>query len=573
MNRIPFLALFSLLLWAISCSPKKADDSIRIRLAQDPESLHPLSYGNPYALQVLNLMYQSLLSVDLKDRSIQPALAVSLPTVTIQGDSSYFTYTLRPEARWDDGQPVTAQDVSFSIKVMHSPMVENERWRVQYAFIEDIRFSKDNPREFTLACAGYSPEMRHLTGDFFILPAHKLDPDNILKGHSLRLLKAEQDSLSNTPAIKKLAGQINTQMLARDTAWVKGSGPYRLMAWNTGQQLRLEKKSNWWGDKANNPSSALISKPQKLVYQIITDNAAALLALKANQIDVMDNIPLVPFLEMRKGTDYKENFAFFTTPTYDAVFMGVNGSKPILQDKRTRQALGHLLPVAQIINTLHGGYASPTAGFIPPQDSLFYNSNLKPLAYDIIAVKQLLQSAGWFKSPQGWRKKINGQQAFLQLELLHRAGNSDFENMALMFQQNAKRVGIPIILKPMEGSQISERLRTRDYDLYFRTLTGNPFSYNLLSLLHSQSAANEGANVTHFGTSESDQLLEQIAREENLNTKAILLKALQKIMREEANLMFLYFPKNKLAVSKRIDSVVVSSLEPGYDVTRLVLKK
>src|SRR5690606_27046976 len=123
------------------------------------ESLHPLSYGNAYALQILNLVYQSLLTVNLKTESIEPLLAEELPSVNVADSVSFFRFRLRPQARWDNGQPVTAQDVAFSLKLLQSPLLENERWRAQFGFIKDIHFSSDSLGHFTLECSGFTPEM------------------------------------------------------------------------------------------------------------------------------------------------------------------------------------------------------------------------------------------------------------------------------------------------------------------------------------------------------------------------------------------------------------------------------
>ncbi|WP_181305455.1 ABC transporter substrate-binding protein [Rufibacter sp. XAAS-G3-1] len=557
----------------LSCTSKPEETGIRIRFDQDPESLHPLSYGNAPALQILNHVYQSLLTVDLADKSIRPLLAAELPSVRKTDSTSLFTFSIRPEAQWDNGSPITAQDVAFSLKLLHSPLIDNERWRAQYEFIKDIQLSQRDPRSFTLVCSGYTPEMRLMAGDFFVLPSYQFDPKGTLASVSYQLIRQKFDSLALTPTFKAFATIINNVAMARDTSLIKGSGPYRLRKWNAGQSITLEKKKPWWGDGVNPHVPALQARPSHIVFQIIPDNASAILALKASQLELMDNIPLIPFLEMQRERKYQQLFNFHTPTSYELIFMGVNGQNPILQDRSTRQALAHLLDIPQIINSLQGGLATPTVGFVHPQEKEFYNSDLPILKFDKPKARNLLLAAGWRQTSTGWEKKINGKIHQLKLDLLHKVGNSDFENMSLLFQQNAKSLGIPVTLQALESSQISERLQTRKFDLYFRTLIGNPFSYNLIPLLHTSNAKNGGGNVTSFGTAETDLLLEKIANEELPEEKALLLKSLQQKMQEESNMIFLYFSKNRIAVSKQMDSVIISGLKPGYDVTRAFLKK
>ncbi len=556
-----------------SCSPSPTPvPTVRIRLAQDPESLHPLSYGNAHALQLLNLVYQSLLTVNLSTEKVEPLLAIALPTVTRKDSLSFFTFRIRPEARWDNGQPVTAQDVAFSLKLVQGPLLENERFRAHYGFIRDIHFSTDSLSYFTLECSGYTPEMNLLTGDFFVFPSYQFDPEGLIQKIPFALVKSKRDSLAHSPAFKKLADRLNQASFARDTALVKGSGPYQLVSWQSGQAVFLQKKKDWWGANVKPTPAALQVLPERILYQIIPDDAAAVMALKAKQVDLMENIPLVSFQEMKQDQGLKSSFNFFGTTTYDLVFLGINGFSPLLQDKETRQALALLLPVSQLIKTVQGGYATPTAGVIHPKDKAFYNPSLKAQTYDPQKAQVLLKKAGWRRNNKGWSRTIDGVPSQLRLRIMHRAGNAAFENLALLFQQNAKALGIPVQIQGVEGSQISDKLNSRDYHLYIRTLSGNPFSYNFIPIWHTSEAVEGGRNVTNFGNPYTDRLLEKIADEENLIQKASLLREFQAQMQTESNLIFLYFEHNTLAISSQIINPVVSSLKPGYDVQKFKLK-
>jgi peptide/nickel transport system substrate-binding protein len=569
------LGLIWLLLFQLACTTpsNKKETPLRIRLPQDPESLHPLSYGNAHALQLINLIYQSLLTVEIGSKEIQPLLAKSLPSVKVDDSLSYFMYQIRPEARWDDGRQVTALDVAFSLNLLFSPLLDNDRWRAQYHFIKDIQLSKQDPLAFTIVCSGYTPEMKLLTGDFFVLPAHKFDPKARLTNLPLALLKSKYDSLAKSPELQSLAQEISHPKMARDTGWVRGSGPYKLASWNNGQYLTLSKKKDWWGNQLKSISPSFIASPQAIQFQVLEDNAAAVLALKAKQVDLMDNIPLPSFKEMKKDGSFKKEYALFNAPTFDLVFLGMNGASQILKGKTTRQALSHLVNIPAIIKNVQGGFATPTVGMVHPDEKHYYNASLAPIKFNITKAQELLKKDGWQKDQDGWFKAKGKEKLQLTLSLIYRGGNSEFENIALLFQQNAKAIGIPVTLQGIESSQITQRLQEQDYDLYIRTFVGNPFSYNLMPLLHTSSIGPDGGNVTSFGNATTDQLLEKIAKEDARSSKAILLKQLQKEMQEESNMVFLFFQQNKMAVSTRVDSVIISSLKPGYDLPKFVLKK
>jgi len=104
---------------ACSLATKEQNHSgVRIRWVRDPENLSPLVQPNQNAVDALSLLHCSLLQVDFSTGTYSPALAESLPLVHLVGDSlTELRYELRRAATWDDGRPVLASDVAFSLKL------------------------------------------------------------------------------------------------------------------------------------------------------------------------------------------------------------------------------------------------------------------------------------------------------------------------------------------------------------------------------------------------------------------------------------------------------------------------
>ncbi len=543
-----------------------------MRLTEDPETLNPVSYTSAGSLQVINLLFQSLLTVDLADDKLKPALVESMPVVERHDSLTYFTYSLRKEAQWTNGSPVTAEDVAFTLKVLKAPLLNNERMKPQVEFIRDIVLDKTDNKKFTLVCDGFSPEMELLTGDFFILPAYLFDPEHSLQSFKVSDFSGDLTPYESNENLTRFAARFNSAAYARNKEVLQGSGGYVLQTWESGRYLTLMRKENWWGNNLGSDTHSLTANPLQISFQVIPDNTTALLALKNRQLDVLENIPAAEFNKLKTDSAFTKDYALYTPDSYEFAYIGLNSRHPKLSDKRTRQAIAYLLDINSFIKVSQQSYATPTVGPVPPAIKPYYNGSLKPYTYNLQKATELLKAAGWDRKANGWFKLINGEQQQLTLELSYKAGNTAFENAALIFQQGAAKAGIPVTVQAQEGSLFSQNAKAREFSMFFRSLSGNPFVFNFKPLFHS-SFATEGPNYTGFGTPESDKILDDYTHAGSEAEKARLLKRLQEILHSEAAFIALYYQKDRLAVHRRFSNLKISGLSPNYDVSAFTLKQ
>lgn len=232
--------------------------AVRIRWTADPETLDPLSASTPQALEVVNLLHCSLLFANAESRQFVPWLAAAMPQASRNGSLTRFTYQLRPQAAWDNGQPVLARDVAFTLKVLNCPGLPTEYARAQYGFVTDIELDTADARRFTLVCRGASPDILVASGDYAILPESALDPRGELRSVPLPLLRTDTSAaLRRYPALRTFARRYRQAQLARHPERLPGCGPYTLAAWQNGRQLQLRRKSRWWADELPNAPSTL----------------------------------------------------------------------------------------------------------------------------------------------------------------------------------------------------------------------------------------------------------------------------------------------------------------------------
>ncbi|MFT2011479.1 ABC transporter substrate-binding protein [Pontibacter sp. 13R65] len=573
MKKTANLVCFLFLLLSFCSQPQRRPDEVQVRLFNDPETLNPVSYQNSGALQIINLLFQSLLTVDLEDNRLKPSLAEALPEI-VQGDTlTMFTYNIREEAEWSDGSSVTAADVAFTLKVMLAPLVNNEQIKSQIEFVRDFIKYESDPNRFTFACRSFSPEMELLTGDFFILPEYLFDPDGLLQAFTVKQLATGDPDLENNAQLKSFADRFNSVDFARNREVLKGSAGYELENWTTGQYVILKRKENWWGNNTKSDTPYLTANPNQISFQIIPDNTTALLALKSKQLDVLNNIPATEFTLLRKDSTFTKDYALHAPDSYDFNYVALNTRLPKFNNRYTRQAIAHLLDVDNLIKVTLSNYGTRTAGPVPPAAPNYYNQDITLYPYNQAKAADLLKAGGWTHKEDGWYKSLNGKNEKLTIEVNYRAGNTIFENSALIFQQNAAKAGIPVILQPLESSLFRQKSRSFEYDMSFRSLSGNPFIFNFKPFFHTSFAEEGGSNITGFGSPETDALLDAINLAQNDKEKAALLKELQVVLHEEAAMIPLYYLKERIAVHKRFGNTKISGLKPNYDVSAFTLKE
>lgn len=570
-----FLSGVVLLVWASlglsACSPTTSGitaDTIRIRWARDPENLDPLQVDNPSSLEVTNLLHCSLLRGNEALLDFVPWLAESQPVTRPLGDSLLLvTYRLRPQATWDDGRPVLAQDVAFTLKVMNAPGLPIERSQATFGFIRDIQLDEQDPRRFTLVCAGQSPDRARVSGDFSILPEYALDPKGLLRSIPLPLVKQR----AAQPAVQELARRYAALDLGRHPERLPGCGPYALKAWQPGRYLTLRRKAQWWADSLPTPPAELQAFPAQLTYQVIPDAATATLALRRGELDVYALMPATEFSRLQQSASDQEKLRFYTADSYEFLTVNFNVRRPMLHDALTRQALSCLFDVPALIQATQQGAADPSVGLISPRIAAYYHDSLPLLKFSADQAATLLSRARWQRQPDGsWQRPGAGATPErLQLTVSYRAGEPSFETVALQFRSAAAALGIPVQLYPTEQSRLSQQLRGGQFDLAIRNLAGNPFSYDFTPLLHSQGIG--VGNTTGFSSPLTDQLIEEIAAAPTPTQKARLLRKFQRVMAYERPFTVLYFSKYRVAASRRLGTLPVTGLMPGYEAHRIQL--
>ncbi len=569
-NRRPFLPILaSLLLVAVAFSCKNStegnettvdfqrkDNSVSIRVLNDADVLNPLLTSINTSMIAAEQVFQYLLTTDPETLESTPQLAKSLPVATNVEEGPYagglkFTFELFEEAVWDNGTPVTAEDYIFTVKALKIPGLANRNYQVYTSYLVNAEADPQDPKKLHVYFSERTWQAMEIAAQLFVvLPKHIYDPEGLLDDiPASELSDAEKAAqlTENSEKVQQFIKSFQDPKFSREV--ITGSGPYRFEEWVPGQKIVLNKKENWWGDALSDQYQGLRAYPDQITLQPIPEDASAVTALKAEEIDVVTSIPASDFVDLQNQEMVTQKYDLKAPETFAHYFLWVNTTNPKLNDKRVRKALAYAINKQVIIDEVYEGFGQTTASPVAPS-SPDYNKKLSPIAYDPEKAKALLKEAGWEDTNNNGivDKVINGERTELTLEYGMSAGRSTSEAIALLIKDFAQAVGIDVQPAAMEFTQGVARLNQKDYELFSNGLQQQPY-WNPKQVWHSG-----GANRTGFGNAEMDQMIDSAELIMASAERRPIYMQIQEILHDEQPIISLMVPKNRIAVHKRFET-------------------
>jgi peptide/nickel transport system substrate-binding protein len=546
-------------------SNKVYKDQVVIHGLSDAKGLNPHTTSDAYGQEyIVPNIFQSLLSYDHATMKIVPVLAKSRPEIVYNGDIAELNFELRPEAKWDNGTPVTVDDVLFSFKTIWCPRANTDNVKPGVDYVKDIRTYPDNNRKFTVICSKYIGMEDGVGYDIKILPEYIFDPQKALRKYSLSELIAGNKKADNDPEVKKFADFFNSEKSNRDTTIVIGSGAYRLVSFQTGQRVILEKKNNWWGDQLAKENEFFTAYPKRLIFETINDFNTALTALVDEKLDFIYVTPVKDYVELDNSPKFKENFVKSEPQMLSYQAIGINVKDKILSDVRVRQALCYLTNVDQIVDKILYGKGVRTVGSVLPMKKDAYNSDIKLYPYDVAKAKALLAEAGWADTDGDGvlDKVIDGQKTKFDITYSYNAGNPLRETVGLLIQQTYKQAGITLNIKPLDWSLYLDELKKHNIQLFYQGWIKQPRPDDEKQIFHT-SSANGGSNYMNFGNAKTDALLDSIRTQMDEGKRNQLYKEWQQITHDEVPYIFMYVQNFRNCVHKRFENTGAGPVYPG----------
>jgi peptide/nickel transport system substrate-binding protein len=546
---------------------KRSSNEVSIRLEAEPDRLNPLLSTISYSRQVFDPLHLYLMNYDPTTLVLVPQLLKETPKIELikngvfEGGTKY-SFEIREEAVWDDGKPVTAADYEATLKLIFNPFLPTLGYRTFLENIQSFDIDKMNPKKFTIILNDtYFAGLESLTNVVPVLPKHIFDADNSLDTVSLLKLISDpspENQLKNYPFIKDFADYYLGEFFSRNPEGVNGAGPYKLVSWLSGQEILLEKKQAWWGDKLATDNAAFQAFPDKLLFKIIPDPVSALAALKNEEIDVMQNIAPEDFLGLTSDSTTKAHFSFYTPSSLSSYYISLNTRLPILSDKKVRRAFAHAIDVDELIKNVFIGFGTRCATPLHPS-SAEYNADLKPITFSIEKAKKLLAEAGWSDTDKDGilDKKIGGKKTALSVKYLANASKASSMTLAELIKSNARKAGIDVVIDAKDANTLLDKLRSREFEMISAGRSITP------QWSPSQNWRTDADNRSGFGNEKTDEWIDALEREPNQSKRWVISKKLQAEIYEEQPEIMLFCPQERLVIHKRFEAVS-TAVWPGF---------
>lgn len=476
-----------------------------IALGGNPDVLNSLIRGSAYAGIVIGEM-QDRLAEQGEDLEWEPRIASRWD---IAPDYMSITYHLQPWV-WSDGRPLTAEDVVQTFALIRDERVASHLRGFYEAIAGAVAVDSATVR-YVFSRPVADPLLRSTHP---ILPAHEtagLDPAE------MRSWPLNQMPLS--------------------------SGCFRLERWDHNQSLVLVRNDRYPG-----PAAWL----ERVVFRIIPEESARLLALEIGEVDLVDGMPPSAARRLRDSGRAR----VVETPGRQFYYLLWNLKNPMFRDADTRRALSLAMDRERMIATLLLGYGTAAATCIPPA-MWNHDADLEPDPCDPGQARRLLAAAGWVDEDGDGILERDGQP--LRFSVVTKQGDPVRENGLVIIRENLRAVGAELIPQVMEHATGLERLREGNFEAYLGRFNANIYG-DPTGLVHS--AAGDRYNNGAYANALVDSLID-IGMALTDKAEALpIWKEMQRELSRDPPAAYLFYPRRLVGVSNRLQDVRPHLMSP-----------
>ena len=426
-------------------------------------------------------------------------------------DSLTWQFHLRPGARWQDGTPVSAEDVRFSFEAFADSLLDAP---ARLSLAGRVQVEVEDARTLRIRFAEPSPEQLYdATFHVRVIPAHVW------------------------ASIPRAAWAADTNL-----SRLVGSGPYRLRQWKRGQHVVLE------ADTAAPRRSHI----DRLIWRFAGNPDAALNLVLSGEADLLETVGA------HQNAGRFDGDTRFDLRAYPAAMYGFlafriadhqGGAHPLFGSRDIRRALAAGVDRTTLAKALFGKDSEPPTG---PMSRLLWISSPKVsvLPYDASVASQVLDSVGWRREPSGWRTK--GRQT-LAFEILVPSSSSIRKQAAVMLQEAWRGLGVKVSVTAVDFPVFQERISKGQFDSYIGAYLDQPSARGLADGWTRKGWG--GLNYGRYVNPAFDSLLARAERMADAEAAKSLYREALDTLNADAPALFLYAPSSIAAVRRTLEGV------------------
>jgi peptide/nickel transport system substrate-binding protein len=409
-----------------------AGGALTIAQEQEPDKLVSQWSALTVSYEVSALVNEFLLRYN-PESEIVPNLATEVPTVEnggLSADGLTYTFNLRDDATWHDGEPFTSADVAFTLEVA-ADADSGVRTSVGLDSVE-------TPDDYTVVVNLTAPDagfLDKLASVLAIIPEHAL---------------SDVDSWETADYL---------------TNPYPGLGAFQFVKWESGSYIEMERYADYF-----------LGEPylDKIYYTVIPNDDARLTALATGEIDMTfrvigEHVPLANSIP---------DVTVYETPAHAWFEAVINVRRPIMRDQRTRAALNHAFDKEAIVETVVGGLGSVKWSPFSVASAYYVDVESK-YTYDPDRAEELLDEVGWIDTDGDGVREAHGVPEVedgtkFAWEIANVAGQPERVQVCQVLQQYWQEIGAEVTINTADVSTIVGQLMSGEFDMGYGFLDVSP---------------------------------------------------------------------------------------------------
>jgi peptide/nickel transport system substrate-binding protein len=376
------------------------------------------------ASDIINMMQDTLVALDWDGKTVLPYLAKSWE---MSEDGKAYIFKLRDDVQFCSGKKFTAEDVIYSFRRLKDPGTKAPyAWR-----------------------AGDIKELRAPDPYTVVYELNEPYSDLLLQ------LTMYTNAIHNKESIDKLGKDYGIN-------GIDGTGPWCFVSWQPRTEILLKRHDAYrWGPSMYQNKGPV--KFEKLSIKIVPEDSSRLAAMMSGQFDVTHQIPLQFLQQVRAAPNLTVQEA---TPNFQLQYYGFKITRPMVSDRRVREAMSIAINRADMIKGVMLGNAEPATTFVHPSAADFAESTRGIIKEDLERAKRLLDESGWKVGTDGIREKDGIKLApkvyFTQVAYAPR--------IAEAIQGDLRKIGVDWKLQGWDSTIAPAKMGEQDYEIWSVTV-------------------------------------------------------------------------------------------------------